>query len=266
MTLYTNILLDYENSIEILFTLLPGTTLSYPNEVIEYVRASDVKTVPHISSAGMREISFQMQTNVSKTLERQLDYFRRSGKSLLLFIPTEKFASEIVITDVSLPEIVSTYQTFTINAYCYGVEGQSYLASDSDVILSANATLTADSNALGGYTAKFLSNTDNMFFSTVADNVFVPAGNYLIVGRAKSKNSVADGVLVGALTTYGVPLGTDTFTASTSAYGYYVVAGTLPIAQYGATVNTLVQQWGTDSNEIYSDLVAYVHSSGLITI
>lgn len=265
MVLYTNILLDYEDSIEILFTLPPGTALSYPNEVIEYVRASDVKTVPHISSAGMREINFQMQTNVSRTLERQLDYFRRSGKSLLLFIPTEKFASEIVITDVSLPEIVSTYQTFTISAYCYGVEGRAMLADDPSGFWVTATTPDADS--ICGDVITLDTQTQYISIPNVpADNVFCIPADYTVWVRAKSSAGTADDLRIGINDTTLGDLDIDYYTVTTSAYAWYVLEGTIETTSEGNDITFYSWKETTETNDLYIDVIAFVHSSGLITV
>lgn len=262
---YTNVLLDYEGGIEILFSRPPGTTFSYSNDVIEYVRRRDVKTVPHVSSAGVREISFQMETAASPTLERQLDYFRRSGKSLLLFLPLSNFASEIIIKDVELTEQVQTTQTYTISAYCFGVEGMSVLVTDS-IILGQTGT-TADADALGGYASRLYEiGSDTSYFEIVTGNFYMPAGTYYTIVRAKASATVTNDLNIGIQDLTAAEYFANGLKTPTSSYTYYIAQGAADSANMDHSVLLYAHKDTATTNNIYVNMLAYVQASGLITV
>jgi len=264
MTKYTNVLLDYEGGIEILFSRPPGTTFSYSNDVIEYVRRRDVKTVPHVSSAGVREISFQMETAASPTMERQLDYFRRSGKSLLLFLPLSNFASEIVIKDVDLVEQARTTQTFNISIYCFGVEGMSALANDP---LCDGEPVGADSDAMGEYSAVLGEIWGLRGFFVNADLFNMPAGNYTVYVRAVATTVVSNDLRIALHDPTAAEMVIDSLkTCGTTAYTWYAASGTIDSANADHNVRVCAQKATATTNSIHVDMVAYVHASGLITI
>ena len=260
------VLLDYENSMEILFSMPVGTKLNYPNEVVDYIRSRDNKTVSWVSSAGVREVQFEMQTTTSPTLERQLDYFRKSGKSLLLFIPDIYFASEIVIKEADRTETIGTTQTFSVSAYCYGVEGMSMLTTDSTMF--GESATTADSNAIGDYCSRLYEiYRDMRGFDVVADNVYMPAGNWNIIVRAKATTAVSNDLRLAIHDpTAGELVINDLNTPGTSGYTYYIATGTIDSANFGHSVQVYAQKATTDTNDIYVDMICYVQASGLITV
>lgn len=267
MDAYTNVILDYENGTEIIFSMPPGGEISYPNEVVDFIRSAKNRTESWISSAGMREIKFQMQTYSSPTLERQLDYFRRIGKSLLLFIPNIYFASEIVIHDVNLTEKCETTQTFDVSAYCYGIEGVSALATAS--IMYGEPASVPDADSIGGLVSPLYEiYHDIQGFESSTSNIYMPAGSWSIIVRAKSTVGTANDLFIrGHDPTAAEYFVNGTKTVGTSGYQYYIANGTV---DSNNVPDHLVQVYAskatTATNTIYVDLIAYVHASGLITV
>lgn len=265
MDAYTNVLLDYENATEIIFSMPPGSEINYPNEVVDYVRSAKNRTESWVSSAGMREIKFQMQTYSSPTLERQLDYFRRTNKYLLLFVPSLDFASEIVINDVQLTEKCETTQTFDVSAYCYGAEGVCMFGSDPRCHWVPDTAY--DSLALSGNVTTLTSPVWYREIHEIASGgIWMPPDNYNVVVRTKSSAGSANDMMIGM---YDGSMGyvfTGTHTVLSSGYNYYITHGTVASTNMNHVINIFAQKQTSAINTIYVDLIAYVHASGLITV
>lgn len=264
---YTNVLLDYENSTEIVFCMPPGSEFVYTNEVVDFIRSAKNRTESWVSSAGMREVKFQVQTSTSPAIERQLDYFRRTGKSLLLFIPSLFFASEIVIDDVQLTVKCETTQTFDVSAFCFGIEGMSALATSS--IMYGEPASVADSDSISGTVSPLYAiYHDIQGFESSTSNEYMPEGSWTIFVRAKSTAGTTNDLYIrGHDPTAAEFFINGTKTVSTSGYTWYAAAGSV---DSNNVPDHLVQIYASKAtaatNTIYVDLIAYVHASGLITV
>lgn len=262
-----NILYDHDTGIEITFYKPHGSATGHENVVIDYIRALDNKQVPWISSAGMREIEFDMQVEAvnTATMERTMDYFRRSGKHLLLFVPSLYFASEIVIQDVNLVEEIGTTQTYAVSAYCYGMEGISILANNSNV--QTNVSYSADASSLGGTVATLAIEGDYVKLNSIPlDDIYLEAEYYTMWVRAKAVyDALEDAALEISDDTSGT-LAIDTRAFNDTAYEWRAMEVIILSTSEGHNIDFVVEKYTSATNTISVDAIAFVRGSGNITV
>ena len=262
MALIPNIIYDPVTSTElILETIVPGMIRKYPNTVTTYRRSADLRDIPKVSGVGMREISFQITTADFLRYERVLDYLRRSKNVCFLFMGEDDFASEFSIKDVQLSEGIDSMQTFTINGICYGVEGQMRLANDTRC--TKTGTAYADADALSGVAISLDTQWEFVQFYAPVGEVYLPAGDYILIARAKAIGGLTDdfflnmydGVVVeNVCSGWDLDVGTD-------AYHYFMGAGTVELNNYGHDVTIYAQKFKAPANNLLVDMIAYVHTS-----
>lgn len=264
---FANILYDRSSGIEILFVRPVGTSTGHENVIIDYPRSIDYKMVSWLSSAGIREIEFVMQVTTSDTatMERTLDYFRSSGKSLLLFLPTMFFASEITIKDVQLVEQIATTQKYSVSAYCYGTEGISMLSNSSG--MSGATTNTTDANACSSLVTTLTTSAAYRRIPYVSvDDIYLEAGTYTVWVRAKSSAGTTNDMTISVVDNTSGSLASGSQTVPTSAYLWYGLSVTVPTTSVGHTVNISATKATSATNTLYIDAISIVRSSGLIAI
>ena len=263
--MHSNILLDPGTGLEIPFSRPFGTALIYTNEVVDYIRSRDNRTVSWVSSAGAREIEFQIQTNVSPQIERQLDYFRTSEKYILLFIPSLSFASEIVISNVDLVEIISTHQTFSIKAYCFGIEGICLRSIDSG--MTGSTTTTIDSGACSNPVTTLINASEYLSMAAISvDKMQLEAGTYTVWVRAKSSAGTTNDMTISVVDNTSGSLVSGSRTVASTGYAWYGLNVTVPDASLGHTINVEAIKATTGTNTLYIDSISIVRASGLITV
>lgn len=266
MSLPQNILYDPATETEIIFSRPDGTIRGCENNVIDYIRKRDNKLVSHCSSSGVREIKFEMETTATAAMERTLDHFRDSGKSLLLFLPQSDFASEVVLKEVFLIEQIRTTQVYAVSAYCYGVEGMCMLGNDPRTFWVT--TTTPDIDAISGNVITLATATHYTSIPQIpVDDVYFSLGNYTMWVRAKSSAGTTNDLRLGMDDTSiagDIAVGYSTVLAS--AYKWYPLNVTVSSANQGHTITSYAWKETAATNSLYIDVLAFVQASGLITV
>lgn len=260
MTLLPMVLYDPSTYTEIVFEyVLDGMGKQFVNEVVNFRRYSDGALESFVTSPGSREISFSVLTSIPSELRRQLDYLRRTGKHLLLFLSTFDFVSEVVIKEFSMSEITSDEYPVALTFACFGDTGQMRTALDSRC---SGVSETSDSDALDGYASVLDAQNEYLRFEVVAGGVNMDAADYMVVARAKSTAGTAADLTVRA---YDSTASSATITAAHAVtigeYAYYISEGSITTTQAGHTMQIEARKATTSTNAISVDMLAYLQSS-----
>jgi len=265
MTVQPMALYDPASAIEVLFEAVEdGMQKTYVNEVINFMRHSDGEYESFVPGPGSREISIVVRSTDPSTLRRQLDYFRRSKKHLLLFLSTFDFVSEVVIKDAKQVLDTTSAPATAISFSCFGDIGMMMTALDSR---TEGIAATTDANGMDGYASVLDAQNESLYFEIVAGDLYMSPANYMIIARAKSTGGVADDLTVRA---YDSTASSATITAAHTAvvgdYLYYISEGSITATQDGHTMQIGALKATAGANAISVDMVAYVQSSQNIVI
>jgi hypothetical protein len=266
MTVQPFILYDPEERIEIVFEeVMEGMEKSFANEVTNFRRYSDGQYETFTSVQGSREITITVTTTDPSGIRRTLDYLRRDkgakglGKHLFLFLSTFDFVSEVVIKNVRFINSTGPKYPIEITFTCFGFLGQMRTAKDSRC---SGISEAPDSYAVDGYASVLDAQNEYVRFETVAGNVFMDAGDYAILARAKSTAGTANDLTVRAYdATASSAIITDVHSVTIGEYLYYISEGSIAAAQFGHTMQIEARKATTGTNAISVDLLAYIPSS-----
>lgn len=267
MTLGANILLDVETGTEIIFdALVPTITHLYSNDTVEFSRFRDGKHKIKVTSPGQKQIEITIRTTTPSETRRLIDYYRTTGKPLVLLMGYDDSASEVVIKDAQYDRDNRTAAEITLTLAAYGVEGQMRLAADPRCA-GAGGTVTSDANAIGGYSYVLNAAGEYISFSFTSSGAYLPADQYMIIVRAKASTPISNDLIIKMYdSSRGEYIILRAVSVSTSGYSYYVAVGTAQEDNLNHTVQVYPQKLTASVNSISVDVVAYVATSGDVEI
>lgn len=262
-----NIIYDRSSGIELTFARPYGTTTGHDNNVIDYIRSIDNKLVSWLSSSGVTDVEFRMQIYSPDTarIERTIDYLRSSGRAMLLILPTMYKATEFTIRDINYVESIGTTQVYSVNAYCYGVEGVSMLSNNAG--MAGVTSSTVDAGAASNPVTTLVSSGNSRYMAAIAvDEVFLEPAEYIVWVRAKSSAGTTNDLTISVTDTTSGSLGTRNVTVTTGNYKWYGLAVTIPSTSLNHVVNIAATKATAATNTINIDIISIVRASGLISL
>lgn len=263
MTLGSNLLLDPDTGTYLIFDELEeGIERTYANEVSNYKRFSDGQNISWIPSAGARELRLVFRSGDPKYTRRLLDYFRRKGKHLVLWLGTSDFASEIIINDFEEHKAIGGLVPYSMSYSCYGDMGQIRIAADPRC---TGGSISADVNAISGSKATLSTIGTQRYFTALAGELYLPADKYLVIVSAKGSNVVANDLKIGVYdVTASASVASSLLTVKTTGYNLYIIEVTTTSALDGHTLKIYAEKATSSTNSISVDAISYLQTSGKI--
>lgn len=260
MTLEPFLMYDPQSRMEIIFEqVMDGIDKTFVNEITNFRRYSDGTVESYLTAPGSRELTFNVKSSNPSDLRRKLYYLSRMKRRMILILGTYDFASEVVIKSFYETEGKAIEYPFEINVSCFGDLGQIMVGADTRL---SGADPVADSNALGGYAIPLSSSGSQASMTLVANDIYMSAGAYMLVLRARSSAGIANDL---DLYLYDIDLSaieiTSTHTISAGGYAYYLAEGSIDSANAGNTILIYAEKATAATNTIYVDMLAYIQSS-----
>lgn len=271
----SNILIDVETGTEIIFDALePALTQTYNSDLVEYSRYLDGVHITDLVSPNQRQMQVAVRTTTPSDTRRKLDYYRMTGKPLVMFIAAEDSASQVIVKSVDYSHGNETAASIQISLACYGIEGHCRLATDArcstggEVSNDMFSLLGVPFHSLLGNAIKLDAAGESVSFAISGANGGIEPGIYMMLVRARGTEYVLNdmGVRFRDSTDVRTVIHQDISVDTTTGYQWFAAIGTVLVASEGNNFSVVVLKNTAATNSLYIDALAIFPTSGTISI
>lgn len=271
----SNILIDVESGTEIIFDALePAFTQTYNSDLVEYSRYLDGVHITDLVSPNQRQMQVVVRTTTPSDTRRKLDYYRMTGKPLVMFIAAEDSVSQVIVKAVDYSHGNESAASMQISLACYGIEGHCRLATDArcstggEVSNDMFSLLGVPFHSLLGNAIKLDAVGESVSFAISGANGNVDPGIYMMLVRARGTENVLNdmGVRFRDSTDVRTVIHQDISVDTITGYQWFAAIGTVLEVSDGNNFSVVVLKNTAATNSLYIDAMAIFPTSGTITI
>jgi hypothetical protein len=271
----SNILIDVETGTEIIFDALePAFTQTYNSDLIEYSRYLDGVHITDLVSPNQRQMQVVVRTTTPSDTRRKLDYYRMTGKPLVMFIAAEDSASQVIVKSVDYCHGKESAASIQISLACYGVEGHARMATDSrcyndgEVSNDMFSLLGVPFHSLLGNAVKLDTVGEDVSWAVSGTNGNIEPGIYMMLVRARGTEYVLNdmGIRFRDSTDVRTIIFQNISVDTVTGYQWFAAIGTVLESSDGHNFSIMVFKTTNATNSLYIDAMAIFPTSGTITI
>lgn len=271
----SNVLIDVETATEIIFDALePALSLTSTSDIVEYSRYLDGVHVSELISPNQRQMQVVVRTTTPSDTRRKLDYYRMTGKPLVMFIAAEDFASQVIVKSVDYSHGNETAASIQISLVCYGIEGHARLATDSrcysdgEVSNDMFSLLGVPFHSLLGNAVKLDTVGEDVSWAITGTYGNIEPGIYMMLVRARGTEYVLNdmGIRFRDSTNVSTIIFQNISVDTVTGYQWFAAIGTVQPTSKGHNFSVMVIKTTAATNSLYIDAMAVFPTSGDITI
>lgn len=262
----SNVLIDVETATEIIFDALePALSQTCTSDIVEYSRYLDGVRVSELISPNQRQMQVLVRTTTPSATRRKLDYYRLTGKPLVMMIAADDSISQVIIKSVDYSHGNETAASIQLSMVCYGIEGHVRLATDTRC--TTTGASGSDSNSLLGNAVLLDTAGEYINFTLAGTGDNIEAGIYMMLVRARASSGVMSDMGVRLIdTTTVLTTIQQNISVDNIGYTWYAAMGTVYPTSVGNNFRIHVLKNTASVNTLYVDALAIFPTSGSISI